>query len=68
MSAEQPAITIRITPWDSKNAYTRLKRAAEILRDNATDSDQRLEYQLWVDNADRNLARVERQLEREQAR
>lgn len=62
----QPDIEIRFTTWEAIAAYERLKRAAEVLRDNAQTSDDRLEYQLWVDNADRNLTRCERQLAQEQ--
>lgn len=61
----QPGITLRFTPWESRAAYQRLKRTAEIMRDTATDRDLWLEYQLWVDNADRNLDRINRLIERE---
>ena len=61
----QPDIALRFTPWESRAAYERLKRAAERLRDGAQGNDERLEYQLWVDNADRNLDRINRLIERE---
>ena len=60
-----PDITIRITPWDRVIAYENLKAAAIRQRDMAQTSDDRLEAELWIDNAERNLAHWRKQVERE---
>lgn len=57
-----PDIPLRYTTWEAIAAYERLKREATHQRDKAVNADDRLEAQLWIDNADRNLARCRRQL------
>ena len=60
-----PDITIRYTTWEAIAAYERLKKEATHQRDIAQSADDRLEAQIWIDNADRNLARCKRQLAKE---
>ena len=62
-----PLIPVRVTVWESIAAYERLRRAAMHQHATAQNSDDRLEAQIWIDNAERNLARCQRQLERERA-
>ena len=61
----EPLIAIRITVWDTIAAYERLRLAAMDQHAMALTPDDRLEAQIWIDNAERNLARCHRQLERE---
>ena len=61
-----PLITIRVTVWESIAAYERLRLAAIHQHAMAQTSVDRLEAQIWIDNAERNLARCQRQLERGQ--
>ncbi len=61
----QPDIPLRYTTWEAIAAYERLKREATHQRDKAMNADERLEAQIWIDNADRNLARCRRQLAKE---
>ena len=61
----EPLVTIRITVWESIAAYERLRAAAIHQHATAQTSDDRLEAQIWIDNAERNLARCQRQLERQ---
>ena len=60
----EPLVPIRITIYESIAAYERLRLAAIYQREIAQTSVDRLEADLWVDNAERNLARCQRQLER----
>jgi len=59
-----PLIPIRITVWESIAAYERLRAAAMHQHATAQTPDDRLEALIWIDNAERNLARCQRQLER----
>ena len=61
----EPLVPIRITIYESIAAYERLRLAAIYQHATAQNSDDRLEAQIWIDNAERNLARCQRQLERE---
>lgn len=62
----QPDITLTFTIYEKVAAYERLLKEARWQVTQAQTSDERLEALIWVDNAERNLARCRRELERQQ--
>ena len=61
----QPDIEIRMTSYDYLNAHRMALKTAQHLRDDAQSCRDRIVYQIWILNAERNIDRWLAQIEQE---